>query len=91
VAVQPAHQFGHERRASSAGPSAPCRPRPGSALGIALGHLEHAVRPLGPRDLRSARLAATCTATRRRFSISASRSMIGKAHSSPSSSGCTDW
>ncbi len=34
---------------------------------------------------------ATRTATRRRFSISASRSMIGIAHSSPSFSAVTCW
>ena len=40
---------------------------------------------------RSRRAVITCTATRRRFSSSASRSMIGIAHSSPSVSGGTDW
>ena len=41
--------------------------------------------------LRSRCATSTRTATRRRFSISASRSMIGKAQSSPSRSGRTDW
>ncbi len=40
---------------------------------------------------RSSSAAATRTATRRRFSISARRSMIGNAHSSPSLSGWPDW
>ena len=40
---------------------------------------------------RSRRAAMTCTATRRRFSSSARRSMIGIAHNSPSLSGVTDW
>ena len=44
-----------------------------------------------PARSRSTCATATRAPTRRRFSISASRSMIGKAHSSPSSSGCTDW
>jgi hypothetical protein len=36
-------------------------------------------------------LAATRAATRRRFSISARRSMIGTAHNSPSCSVLTVW
>ena len=40
---------------------------------------------------RSRRAVITWNATRRRFSSSASRSMIGMAHSSPSRSGRTDW
>ncbi|MNN27528.1 hypothetical protein D3C81_1410660 [compost metagenome] len=41
--------------------------------------------------LRSSRLAMTRDATRRRFSISARRSMIGMAHSSPRVSGVMVW
>ncbi len=44
-----------------------------------------------PARFRSAQPAAMRTATRRRFSINASRSMIGIAHSSPSLSAVTDW
>jgi len=40
---------------------------------------------------RSSSAAATRMATRRRFSISASRSMIGNAHSSPSFNGWPLW
>jgi hypothetical protein len=44
-----------------------------------------------PASSRSVQPAATRTPTRRRFSIRASRSMIGMAHSSPSLSGVTVW
>jgi hypothetical protein len=40
---------------------------------------------------RSAEAAATRAPTRRRFSRSARRSMIGIAQSSPIASGVTDW
>ena len=60
-------------------------------FGSLLGHLRHLVGPgLGQVAIGCA--AATMrTPTRRRFSISASRSMIGMAHSSPSFSGVTVW
>ena len=46
-------------------------------------------RPTSPASVAlDARRRSTRAATRRRFSISASRSMIGIAHSSPSFSGC---
>jgi hypothetical protein len=44
-----------------------------------------------PARFRSTRPAEMCVATRRRFSISARRSMMGMAHSSPSRKGVTDW
>ena len=44
-----------------------------------------------PANSRSAMLAATRSATRRRFSINARRSMMGIAHSSPNFRGVTVW
>ena len=43
-----------------------------------------------PARSRSRRVDAIRTATRRKFSISASRSISGSAHNSPSLSGATD-
>ena len=56
---------------------------------VLLDDLHH---PLGPvvGRVSIAPAPAIRTATRRRFSISASRNMIGTAHNSPSFSGCTD-
>ena len=42
-------------------------------------------------SLRSLQSSITRAATRRRFSISARRNMIGTAHSSPSLSGAMVW
>ena len=85
--LQAARHLGHERAGHRRIRARHVGDHQHHAVGIALGGAGHRCRPSAPPCGGSASRPCTRAATRRRFSIRASRSMIGIAHSSPSVSG----